>query len=82
MKIALAQLNPLIVDLNGNTSKIISACDQANNQNANLLITPELSLWGYPPRDLLFKSNLIGLQWKLINKLVDHLINDAPNLSV
>ncbi len=82
MKIALAQLNPLIGDLSGNTSKIISSCNKANNQNASLLITPELSLWGYPPRDLLFNSRLINLQWELINEIVHHIKNKAPNLSV
>ncbi len=82
MKIALAQLNPLIGDLNGNTLKIISACKKAKEENVNLLITPELSLWGYPPRDLLFNSKLIDLQWNLINQLVSHLNQETPHLSL
>ena len=82
MKIALAQLNPLIGDLSGNTSKIIRACKKANDQNVNLLITPELSLWGYPPRDLLFNSGLIDLQWKLIDQIIRHIRSQTPSLSL
>ena len=55
MKILLAQLNPIIGDLQGNSEKIINACIAAEKQNCNLVITPELSLWGYPPRDLLLR---------------------------
>ena len=73
MRLALAQLNPLIGDLEGNTLKIMSACKKANSQNANLLVTPELSLWGYPPRDLLFNSRLIDIQWKLLNQIVEYI---------
>ncbi len=82
MKLALAQLNPLIGDLSGNTSRIIAACKKANDQNANLLITPELSLWGYPPRDLLFNPTLIDLQWEMIKKIISHINTNAPNLSI
>ena len=75
MRIAIAQLNPLIGDLRGNTAKIISSCKKANAQNANLLITPELSLWGYPPRDLLFNSILIDHQWKILDEVVKYIQN-------
>ena len=51
MRLALAQINPFIGDLKGNAKIIIEACRQATKHQANLLITPELSLWGYPPRD-------------------------------
>ena len=45
MKIGIAQLNPLIGDLEGNSTKILQACIAAAKQNADLVITPELSLW-------------------------------------
>ena len=42
MRISLAQLNPLIGDLKGNTQKIISASTTATQKRANLLVTPDL----------------------------------------
>ena len=50
MRIALAQINPFVGDLKGNSEIILAACRNAINADANLLLTPELSLWGYPPR--------------------------------
>ena len=53
MKIAIAQLNPTIGDITNNAQQIIAAANNAAQQNVRLLLTPELSLCGYPPRDLL-----------------------------
>lgn len=53
MKIALAQLNLVVGDLAGNTRAILAAAHQASRQGVRLLVTPELALCGYPPRDLL-----------------------------
>ena len=49
MRIALAQINPLVGDLAGNAGRILEACRQAHQQQADLVVTPELALWGYPP---------------------------------
>ena len=49
MHVALAQLNPLVGDLQGNADRILSAVREAEAQAADLVLTPELSLWGYPP---------------------------------
>lgn len=59
MKIAIAQLNPIIGDVTHNAGQIITAAQQAANQNVRLLLTPELSLCGYPPRDLLLYPRFI-----------------------
>ncbi len=59
MKIALAQLNPIIGDLEGNAAQILRLANQAHAHQAHLLLTPELSLCGYPPRDLLLNPGLI-----------------------
>lgn len=66
----LMQSNPTIGDITGNTNKIIKEASNVNIPNS-ILITPELSICGYPPKDLLLKDAfidecLIGLQ-KLIN---------------
>ena len=56
MKIAIAQINCTLGDLAGNTAKIIDYAERAKRQGAALLLTPELSLCGYPPEDLLLRE--------------------------
>ncbi|ANI99842.1 NAD+ synthase [Polynucleobacter wuianus] len=58
-KIALAQMNPLLGDLAGNAQLIHKAASDAFNQGAKLVVTPELSLTGYPPEDLLLRPAFI-----------------------
>lgn len=53
MKIALAQINQTIGDFQKNTEKICSYLERARNQNADLVIFPELAVTGYPPKDFL-----------------------------
>ena len=58
-KIALAQMNPLLGDLKGNAQLIHQAASAAYSQGAKLVVTPELSLTGYPPEDLLLRPAFI-----------------------
>lgn len=60
MKISIAQINPTIGDLAGNAQQILAAAQQASQQGARLLLTTELSLCGYPPRDLLMQPAFIA----------------------
>ena len=60
MRIALAQINPLVGDLQGNAERILMAAGEAQRDGADVLLTPELSLWGYPPRDLLLQPARIS----------------------
>jgi len=69
MKIAIAQLNPTIGDLIGNSQLILEAAQQAVSQQATLMITPELSLIGYPPRDLLVYPGFIEAVQRQLAKL-------------
>jgi NAD+ synthase (glutamine-hydrolysing) len=55
LKLCVAQLNLTVGDLAGNAGKIIAASRQAYAQGARLVITPELSICGYPPEDLLLR---------------------------
>ncbi len=55
VKVALAQINPTVGDLAGNAAKIVEFARRAHAQGAQLVITPELSLCGYPPEDLLLR---------------------------
>jgi NAD+ synthase (glutamine-hydrolysing) len=59
MRIAMAQLNPTVGDIAGNTAAIIEAIAAARRQGAEMVITPELSVIGYPPRDLLLKPGVL-----------------------
>jgi NAD+ synthase (glutamine-hydrolysing) len=56
MKLAIAQINCVLGDLAGNAENILQYAEQAKQQGAQLLLTPELSLCGYPPEDLLLRS--------------------------
>ena len=82
MRLALAQLNPLVGDLAGNGELILAASRQAAAQGADLVLTPELSLWGYPPRDLLLRPNLIREQGAVLNQLAASLAQELPQLAV
>ncbi|MGB2832854.1 MAG: NAD+ synthase [Methylotenera sp.] len=59
MKIAIAQLNCMVGDIAGNVEKIITCAQQARAQGASLMVTPELSICGYPPEDLLLRDDFL-----------------------
>jgi NAD+ synthase (glutamine-hydrolysing) len=69
MRLALAQLDALVGDLVGNGERILNACRQAAGAGARLVLTPELSLWGYPPRDLLLRPSLLEAQTRALENL-------------
>ena len=72
MRFALAQINPLVGDLVGNSEKIRKFCMKSRELNPDLIIFSELSLVGYPPRDLLIKSDFLLDVQKEIDKLVEY----------
>ncbi len=59
MRIALAQINPTVGDFTGNSKKIIDYARQARERGAELVLFPELSVCGYPPRDLVEKASFV-----------------------
>ena len=61
MKIALAQLNYTIGDIEGNKSKIIGAVERAKSEGADLVVFAEQALSGTPALDLLCKTTFIEL---------------------
>ncbi len=79
MKIAIAQLNPTIGDLSGNSQRILEAAQQAAAQGARLVLTPELSLCGYPPRDLLMHPGFVESMATTLAQLAKDL---PPQLAV
>jgi len=82
MRIALAQINPLVGDLAGNGARILAACQEAAAGHADLVVTPELSLWGYPPRDLLLRPALLSNQQDVLDQLAAELAATHPSLAV
>ncbi|MBE9068638.1 NAD+ synthase [Leptolyngbya cf. ectocarpi LEGE 11479] len=75
MKLAIAQLDPTVGDLSGNAQQILLAAQDAAGQGARLLLTPELSLCGYPPRDLLLRPGFI----QQMATVVEQLAKDLPH---
>ncbi len=69
MKIGFAQINPTVGDLRGNCELIIGAYERLAAAGAELVLTPELSLTGYPPQDLVFKSRFVPENFALLEKL-------------
>ena len=58
-RVSLAQINPTVGDIEGNTRRIVDGIAQARALGADLVAFPELAVTGYPPEDLLFKSAFI-----------------------
>lgn len=71
MKIAIAQINPVIADIEGNKNKIISFIKEAELNRADLVIFPELSTIGYPPMDLLESSKLVDDNLQSLESIKD-----------
>jgi NAD+ synthase (glutamine-hydrolysing) len=59
MNIGIAQINSVIGDFPGNVKRILAAYRECLEAGADLVVTPELALVGYPPRDLVFKSQFV-----------------------
>lgn len=70
MRILVAQLNPIVGDLEGNTQKIIQTLDRARAQAADIVLFSELVLCGYPPEDLLLHPSFIDAQEKYLEKII------------
>jgi len=81
MKIALAQLNYIIGDFEGNLSKIAAAVAEASSSAAELVVFSELSICGYPPLDLLERKEFILTCNQYIEKLAS-LVDPATGVLV
>src|ERR1700722_3274593 len=77
MKVGLAQINTTVGDLPGNHAKIIAAYREAVAAGADLVLTPELAITGYPPQDLVFKSRFVPLNLERLAQLHEQ-VGDVP----
>ena len=82
MKFFLAQINPIVGDLEGNAKKILTIAAQADLNSADFILTPELSLWGYPAKDLLLKRNLVETQYEILDQLAFEIKKKYDDLSI
>jgi NAD+ synthase (glutamine-hydrolysing) len=73
MKIALAQINTTVGDFGGNAARIMDSSRRARAQGANLVIFPELCVCGYPPRDLVEKSEFVERSEREVRRLAAEL---------
>ncbi len=76
MKIALAQLNPTVGDLRGNAELVKQAAEKALAAGADLLVTSELVISGYPPKDLLLREGFAHSCDRVVSSLAKELPQD------
>ena len=72
MKIALAQTNPIVGDIPNNCRKIVDFAQRARQQGAQTVVFPELSIIGYPPKDLLLKPQFIEDNLRALQIVASH----------
>ena len=72
LRIALAQINLTVGDIDGNVAKITENLARARDHQAHIVLFPELTLAGYPPEDLLLKPGFAAANWSALESLVPH----------
>ena len=78
MRLALAQINPTVGDVDGNTAKIAAWIERAREQGAKLVIFPELCIPGYPAEDLYLKRHFLAANVAAVERLAAGL---APGIT-
>jgi NAD+ synthase (glutamine-hydrolysing) len=78
VKIALGQINPTVGDFKGNGGKIIDFARRAQSVGAGLILFPELSVCGYPPRDLVERSSFVAHN----SETLEHIAAETRGIAV
>ena len=78
MKLALGQINPTVGDFAGNSAKIIECSSRARAQGAGLILFPELSVCGYPPRDLVERASFVTHN----REAAEHIASETRGIAV
>ena len=71
LRLAMAQINTTVGDIEGNTNKILDYIKEAKSVAADVISFPELAITGYPPEDLLFQQSFLALNYSNMNKVVE-----------
>ena len=69
VKIALGQINPTVGDFSGNAAKIIDFSRRAQSSGAGMILFPELSVCGYPPRDLVERPSFVARNRETVERI-------------
>ena len=72
LRIALAQINPKVGDLEGNVAKICAAYDEAELAGCDIVAFPELAITGYPPEDLVLKPGFVADNLAALDRVAAH----------
>jgi NAD+ synthase (glutamine-hydrolysing) len=78
VKIALGQINPTVGDFSGNSAKIIAFAQRARSAGAGLVLFPELSVCGYPPRDLVERVSFVQHN----REAAEHIASETRGIAV
>jgi len=78
VKIALGQINPTIGDFSGNSAKIVEFARRAQAAGAGLILFPELSICGYPPRDLVERPSFVARN----REAAECIASQAPDIAI
>jgi NAD+ synthase (glutamine-hydrolysing) len=77
MRLALAQINTVVGDLDGNRERIVQRLHEARQAGADLVLFPELAVTGYPPEDLLFRPEFL----RQARRSLDQIASDATDIA-
>lgn len=69
LRVAICQINTKVGDLEGNAAKVLEWMAEAEREDADLAVFPELTITGYPPEDLLLKPGFIGENIRILHEL-------------
>lgn len=78
VKIALGQINPTVGDFSGNSAKIVDFSRRAQDAGAGLILFPELSVCGYPPRDLVERPSFVARN----RETVERIAAEVPGIAI
>jgi NAD+ synthase (glutamine-hydrolysing) len=71
MRVAMAQINPTVGDLEGNARKIMDYVEEAKGRRSDLVVFPELAITGYPPQDLLYEKAFVRKSQQTLRKIIE-----------
>jgi len=77
LRVAGAQLQLSVGDIDGNVARIVDAVDWATEREADVLLLPELAVCGYPPEDLVLKSGFVDANLEAIREIAAHTTSTA-----
>ena len=71
MRVALAQINPIVGAFSTNIQKMIQMTREAKRQGAELIVFPEMAICGYPPEDLLLLPSFVAQVTDSLKKMIE-----------